>query len=349
MATTTIPTLPSFSSSSVVVDTTVIDSFATTYCEGNPASPSLRVADFFYSYLPLSSFDQVFQSNGSLTAYTLAQLLGNLYVSGYFGGIWLTGILFPGSAQTDVSGASLSFVDEIARFAKGPYSKGDAAAGDWLTWLQRLLGWILGDPGSQCLVTYCGNEISFAQNPPSSAMLMDRLSDHLTYMVSLCGYDLGFLLQMFAQMPWGLYKFSTGQCLLDFSSTSVDLATDLLGNWSGVIPNLLNPAPGTPWTALQSIMQEKGVTCVPWGEDVWELLLAQTNLTGSGFIELFNLGVKYQLLAQTITLAEMYALANLDDATGQLALILEACFVLWTGAFVIGRFSGNTSQPTVNC
>lgn len=281
----------------------------------------------------------------------MPQLLGNLYVSGYFGGIWLTGILFPGSGQTDVSGASISFVDEIARFAKGSYSKGDAAAVDWLTWLEQFVGSILGDAGSQWLMDFCGNEISFAQNA-SSGDLLAGLLDRLKRMVSLCGYDLGFLLQMFAQMPWGLYNFSTGQCLLDFSSTSVDIATDLLGKWSGVIPNLLQPPLAPPWNVLWAelqAMQASGVTCVPWGEDVWEFLLTQTNLTGNGFTELFNLGVKYQLLAQTITLAEMYAWGNQDTHTGRLAVILEACFVLWTGAFLSGRFSGNANQPMINC
>ncbi len=84
---------------------------------------------------------------------------------------------------------------------------------------------------------------------------------------------------------------------------------------------------------------------------IWSFLLGQAKdktLCGN-YANLFKLGVEYQLLAQSVTLGEMYAWGNKDATTGRLAIVLEVCMILWTGAFVLGRKSGKPDQPSINC
>jgi len=347
MATVQIPEYPVFSSTAIEVDQTVLNSFATAYCAANPSATMGADPDFFYRYLPLESIELVFQPTGSTD--TLAQLLGNVYVSGYFGGAWLRGILFGDNGQSNGKAAAASFVRDIRSLADGADLK-DAAARNSVGWMVGFIESILADVGSQALADDCGSDIAFAQGA-SDTDVLNALPDHLWRMVCLCGYNLGFLLEMIKDTPPGvtLYTINQGGCLLDFSSPDVDIATQLLGNWNGVVPYLLQSPPASDrWSALQA-MQTVAVKCEPFGVGVWKYLLKQTSLTGSGYATLFALGVKYQLLAQTITLAEMSAWANQDAGLARLALVLEACFTVWTGGFLIGRFWCNTGQPAIDC
>jgi hypothetical protein len=108
------------------------------------------------------------------------------------------------------------------------------------------------------------------------------------------------------------------------------------------------PPPDTRWSEL-SKKQTAAANQKYWGEVVWKFLLSEGMPTSADYETLCDLGVKYQLLAQTIALAEMSAWADQDSGTGRLAVNLEVCFLLWTGSFLIGRFFGNADLPKISC
>jgi len=120
---------------------------------------------------------------------------------------------------------------------------------------------------------------------------------------------------------------------------------DMFTQWSGAVQDLLH-TPNSRWSQMQQ-MQTDAVLCELAGTLRWSELVAK--VATDDYASLFDLGVKYQLVAQSITLAEMYAFANQDAVTGALAVTLEACFVAWTGAYFIGLLYDKTAQPSINC
>jgi hypothetical protein len=341
VATVNLPSYTVPSTPLIEVSQTVLNSFATIYCQGTTTPSPI---DFFYGYLPLASFDQVFVSSGNPSDPTLAQMLGNLYVSGYFGGQWLTGLLSPPSGPSSSGGRSLSSTDSIGALKACWENK---VTKDLWKWILA----VLADGGGAYLVTTCEEELKFAKSLPDH--LYDGLLERISPLAYLCGYDLGFLKGMVADKPTSvtLCEYSTGKCLLDFSSSSIVTPTSLLVEWNSVITNLLNPPKGnSSWAELVKI-QSDAAGQEGTGEGVWGILLATANqkTLDAGYANLFKLGVEYQLLAQTITLGEMSAWINNDAETGRLAVILEVCLVLWTGAFVLGRMSGKVDQPSISC
>ena len=68
----------------VTIDKGLIEIFAQQYV--NEEGEGRTDAEFFLGYLPLKTADMLCSGSGN---YETARLLGNLYVSGYFGGIWL--------------------------------------------------------------------------------------------------------------------------------------------------------------------------------------------------------------------------------------------------------------------
>ncbi len=78
-----IPSMPLQTSSVIRVDGPTVEEFQCTECED---------ADFFYGALPAATFDALVPAP---SAQRRSKLLGNLLVSGYFGGIYLRGAISP--------------------------------------------------------------------------------------------------------------------------------------------------------------------------------------------------------------------------------------------------------------
>jgi len=86
-----LPPYPFWPNDAYVVDLAVMEELGTAYCAAHPNDASDE--DFFYGELPMASFNLFYP--GDAPPLAAEPVMGDLYISGYFGGLWLKDELSP--------------------------------------------------------------------------------------------------------------------------------------------------------------------------------------------------------------------------------------------------------------
>jgi hypothetical protein len=287
------------------VDETRIAGVATEYCASEGADASS--ADFFLGALPVRAFELLCEVAPHDPLVT--QLFGDLYISGYFGGIWLRDAMST-SRETGRSfdaGEADPFVFEI----------------------------LVKSTADRILLARDGNDASVL----SSA----RLS--LPFLLFIYGYNYGYIEVALENPPEGSVPpedlLHCGD-LVDCESSAVDSIG--LERYRSALEQLANP-PDWRWKEMSRLLPRWGESSVDSGREVWERILERSSFSESSYETLLELSVGFLLVSDVTVLAGMTAWADREPETGRHAALLQAGLVVWAGSYFLG-LSGSAPPGT---
>ena len=271
---------------------------------GDPADG----ARFFFGDLAVGSLDAL--AGVDLTPEDARVQLGNLAVSGYFGGIWLRDNLreAPDAAAPDVTA-------------------GDMTAGVDLT--ASTIGIRIFDALATGLM-----------GAASSPGFLARTAAHASVpvLLALYGYNRGYLDVLLENPPPGVPSMRdtlTCEGFLDCNSTAfpVDIGT----RYDAALGLLDNP-PSFAWQEMRlwTALLE-GATGA--GRGVWEAIAGVGGFSPASYRALVELSSAYLMISKGAVLASMLGYAGGDTAVARSSLRLQAGLWIWSGAYFAGLAS----------
>ena len=315
-----IPAVPLPRLTAIEISAAALDAVA---CEACSAGQAPDEARFFSGDLPLQSIDAILAGKwGDGSAALPTSALGNLFVSGYFGGIYLRGELAsvgagrPAPDQTPIAGAlaslgggALASIDEIAagltRVARsGTDDEVRTAAGAWAVVLAAIQGYNRG---------YL--EVAVANPPPGVAVDPARLD-----------------------------------CLSFFDCRSDVLPLAALDGLDAQRRALAAP-PDAVWAAWADVVNGIGAASVSGGSGVWTTLLSHAGFNESSYDAIIDLSVGFLEVTQAAMLTDLAAVAGGDAEVGRRGLMATAGLVVWAGSYFAGLASPlvDGTRPLLRC
>lgn len=312
-----LPPYPWVANETFVVDEAAVEARAQTYCAAEGAAAD--GVDFYFGYLPQRAFDDLCLAD----APQIDALLGDLYVSGYFGGLWLRDALsgapreaagalpIPGGARGGALDAAV--IRALARAAGGQVDRASA-----------------GGDGEVVLA-------SRAALPP---------------LLELYGYNLGYIEVVLEHPPAGVTPqvgaLSCGEGFLDCGSDANDLA--VLEALSPALGSIASP-PGPRWRRVGALVDRYGIPAVEDGAAVWEDILAEDDLSAAAYLPLIDVSVGFLMVTEAAVLAAATAWGDGDPAAARCGLLLEAGLTVWSGSYFMGLASDDPpgTFPGLSC
>ncbi len=314
-ATVTLPPYPFAETQSIVVDESAIAAEGGTYCRD--ARAAATAVEFYLGTLPLTSIDALCSD---APAYPGAQSrLGSLYVSGYFGGVWLRDSLMASGAR------------ERAR-TKAPGTTG------------------LGEIVFTALSNLADDRLALARQGEDEA-LIDSARATLPLLLTLFGYNLGYLEVAAENPPPGVPTSPsaiTCDGFLDCRGTAVDLAT--LDRYRSALRAITAP-PSDAWAEVAGLVERFGEGSVSAGRGVWEDILGGSSIAPSAYGPLLDLSAGYLLVSEAAVLANATAFAEADAGAARCGALVETGLVIWSGSYFEGLASSAApgTFPTLAC
>ena len=308
-----IPAYPFWPNPAFVVDEDRIASLASTSCEATEPSS----AAFFLGDLPMGSLDLLCLSAlGDPDAPPAEVLLGDLYISGYFGGVWLRDSMEGGPGHGHEGEAPVGFEQSIF----------DALA----TAASGLVG--TGRHGSD-----------------ASVLSGARLSVPLFLL--LYGYNFGYIEVALENPPEGtppVEDLLVCDGFLDCESPGIEL--EALERFDFAHDRILSP-PTFRWAKMADLVEIWGEGSVESGRAVWEEILERGAFSSSAYELLLELSASYLLVSEAAVLSGMTAWADADPASGRCGALLQAGLLVWSGSYFLGLTSSvpEGTFPQIRC
>lgn len=328
--TVSLPPVPVREGRSFAVSTGTISTIADRYVTsgGDPADS----ARFFFGDLAVSSLDALASKGGQ--PQQVRTDMGNLVVSGYFGGIWLRDNLrgAPASPSSAAPGLNLPAPNPLPPNPLPPNPLSASAIGI-------------------NLFDAVASGITAAAVSPAPWIATAAAHASVPVLLALYGYNRGYLDVLLDNPPPGVASMrDTLQCngFLDCHSTAFPLQT--AGRYDAGLSQLASPTTlgwleMAAWsTALQAATGA--------GRFVWSAIAAAGTFSPSSYAALVDLSSAYLMVTKTAVLAAMTAAADGDVETARSALLLEAGLFLWSGSYFAGLASdaprGTLPAVTIN-
>ncbi|MBZ0271861.1 hypothetical protein K8I61_07470 [bacterium] len=293
-----LPPYPFWPNDAFVIDETFMEDLATAYCAAH--GDDTNAQEFFLGALPMDSFDLVFDSGAPATPETL---MGDLYISGYFGGLWLRDVL------------------------AGPGQK--ARGGDPFAGLRLPFDWMAG---------WIAARLDDAAGA-GDAGAIESARRRIGVMLALYAYNLGYLEQIIehppagSEPPSGALTCVPGQ-LLD--CVGPDLPWAFLARYDDAIIKLRLPL-NDAWSAMNALT-ENAAFFVEQGRAVWETIPLD-NLTAGDYARLVDLSIDFLLASKAAALGAMTAYADARPAEARHSLRVSAGMAAWGGSYFLGLAS----------
>ena len=306
-----IPPYPFWQNDAFRVDQDQVEDLATEYCFEH-SEPSSE--DFFFGWLPMRSFDRLFAPGTSKT--DNKTLLGNLYLSGFFGGVWLKPVLFPATPGDDSS-------------LKGSF--------DNLKWIFDLL------------VSQTGRQTRIARDGTDEDVLA-AAHNHIYVLIYIYAYNRGYLEQIIAHPPSGTpfledWLVCQDEQLLD--CTSAQVVFPFLDRYNSALDKLL-VMPNARWEQMASLAHN-ATWFVDQGAGVWEVIDISM-MSENDYRLLVGLSLNFLLASKVSVLGNMTAWADEQPAQGRYSLMIDSGMLLWAGSYVMGLLPSTGDQlPELIC
>jgi hypothetical protein len=301
-----VPPYPFWPNDAFRVDEGHIEDLATAYC-ADPDVDAPASADFFFGWLPLRSFDLFFDDD----APAADVLLGNLYLSGYFGGVWL------------------------AEALQGELPKGRAPD------ILRVV--------FQALAAMTLRQTEAAAHGDDAAVL-DAAHTHIFPLLAIYAYNRGYLEQIIANPPPGVaplegWLVCGERGLLDCTSDLVGFA--FLDRSDAALDALADP-PTDRWAQMAALVTH-AEPLVDKGAAVWEVIDISL-LSETDYRLLVKLSLDFLLASKVSVLGNMTAWADRLAAEGRRTLLVDSGMMLWSGAYFMGLMGGSgDALPELVC
>lgn len=301
----TLPDYPYWPNDALQIDEEHLVDLATAYCAEAGAAADDR--DFFLGVLPLAAFDRF--CDGETAP---AVLRGDMYLSGYFGGLWLRDELF----------------------------RAEEKAGDYPL-LKPLFNWLTARLGDLDLLLSAGE----------TQAIIDRARGGLPLWLIGFGYNRGYLDEVYVNPPAGFGPPELNMDCADdlaLDCTSPDVALTVLDNYRAALPLLRDP-PNDVWAEMADLarLAELGIGS---GELVWSTIPTE-RMDEPEYQQMIDLSVGFLLVLEAVTLGQMTAWAEESVDDGACALLLESGAVTWTFSYMMGvsSFAPPGLFPHVTC
>ena len=307
-----LPMIPAREGRSFAVSTGAISAVAQRYAaSGGDPSDTPR---FFFGDLAVQSLDALAAEDPQPEQ--VRDQLGNLVVSGYFGGIWLRDNLREAPASP---GTATPPPNTPTSNAPAPNPLSPSAIGI-------------------SLFDAVASGLTAAAASPSPWIATAAAHASVPVLLALYGYNRGYLDVLLDNPPPGVASLrDTLQCngFLDCRSPAFPLQS--AGRYDAALTNVTDPV-GLGWlemAAWSAVLQS--VTGA--GRFVWGAIAAAGSFSPSSYTALVELSTAYLMVTKTAVLAAMTAAAEGDAATARNALLLEAGLFMWSGSYFAGLAS----------
>lgn len=303
-----LPPMPVVSGRSFSVSQSAITRAATAYV-GSGGDPADNTR-FFFGDLAVTSLNGL--ADPSSTPGDVRTGLGNLAVSGYFGGIWLRDNLRDGSVTGPRTASRIGTVNASALAIK------------------------LFDGLASGLV-----------GAASGPGWMVRAAAHASVpvLLALYGYNRGYLQVILENPPPGVPSMQqTLSCngFLDCNSTAFPLG--IATRYDSALSQLADPHSGR-WREMAMWARVlEGATNA--GRSVWESIAAAGAFLPKSYAALVDLSSAYLMVSKAAVLSSMLAAADGDTAMGRSALRLQAGLWMWSGSY-FGGLASNAPAGTM--
>lgn len=303
VVTVDLPPMPVTKTRAYTVSQPAITDAATRYVAagGDPAD----APRFFFGDLATGSLDTL--ASRTLTRDQVRVEMGNLAVSGYFGGIWLRDNLRP--TQTARAGAE----------------SGGVVSAIGLRMFSVLAGGLSGM-----------SDVPLLARPVAHASV--------PVLLALYGYNKGYLEYILDNPPAGVPSMKdtlTCNGFLACNSSLVDL--EIANRYDGALVDLADP-PTLRWAEMKVWTSLLAATTGA-GKFVWKIIGAG-GFSPTSYSALVDLSSAYLMISKAATLASMQAYANRDTDLASSALLLQAGLWMWSGAYFSGLAS-NAPRGTI--
>ena len=303
-----LPPMPVSKTRAYTVSQPAITDAATAYVAagGDPAdSPR-----FFFGDLATSSLDIL--ASRSLTRDQVRVEMGNLAVSGYFGGIWLR--------------------DNLR--AEPPQPGQPVRAGSQT-------GGVVSAIGLRMF-----SQLVAGLSTVSKVPLISSLTAHASVpvLLALYGYNKGYLEYLLDNPPAGVPSMRdtlTCKGFLDCNSSLVKL--EIANRYDGALVDLAHP-PTLRWAEMKLWSSALELTTGA-GSFVWKIIGAG-GFSPTSYASLVDLSSAYLMISKAATLASMQSYADRDRELASAALLLQGGLWMWSGAYFSGLAS-NAPRGTI--
>ncbi|HOO70690.1 MAG TPA: hypothetical protein PK926_02935 [Spirochaetota bacterium] len=315
---------PYWDNSAIDIDENFINSFAEDYCD--LVGDDVDVLEFIAGNLPLASVDECCQF--SQTKESMAKYLGNMYISGYYGGVWLRDVLFSNTGDVqpgDLVGAIMEILPDLLKNIT-------EMGGDKLVF--------------KTLAAAVGNVVDISLDGSSSQVItMSYLS--INPFLMIYGYDYGYYYYLLDNPPEGLSSVTSPlqtESFIDCSMNGIELVT--LNKYKPVLDDLLNPkywnvcnATDMRWTEMNAAMNLVGKGSTAVGELVWDIIMSNDEMFEDAYLPLLDLSARFMLVSELTLLPTMKCYAERDIEAGRCGLLQEGCMMTWLVGYVMGLAS----------
>lgn len=301
-----LPGLPFGKASSFAVDPVALDEIACAECEA-AASEERAVDDalFFYGDLPLASVDELHRGGDTRSQ------LGQMFVSGYFGGLYLR--------------------DNLASIGAGSGSGGDSDT-------ER-------DPFEEAVQSFIGGATHSALDSTIGGLLhtvrygspeaVQALSGLLAPVMALIhGYNRGYLQVAIENPPPGAAVPDPLSCTAFFSCRTSSLPIEALVELAPVAAELDEPT-DPQRERLSGQLHAAGLDAVDGGRDVWEGLLGGADFDPSAYDAIIDLSYGFLQVTEVALLGVFEGAAG-NASAGRSGVVAAAALLLWSGSYFLG-------------
>lgn len=303
-----LPQMPVSSGRSFTVSADALDHAAQEYVDsGKDPADAPR---FFFGELAVGSLERL--ADPEVTPGQIKDDLGNLTVSGYFGGVWLRDNLRP--------------AEPVAEPVAEP---GVPAAGDTdLTASTLAIG--MFDALSAGLTGVAASGSGWITTTAA------RIT--VPVLLALYGYNRGYLEYLLENPPVGTASMrDTLACSGFLGCSSSAFPLDLESRYDAALAKLDSP-PSIGWWEMKawSALLENATGA---GRSVWQTIAGQGGFSPASYQALVDLSSAYLMVSKAAVLSAMLAAADGDADTAVASLRLQAGLWMWSGSYFGGLAS----------
>ncbi len=344
-ASVTVPGVtPFWDNDHIKIDESLINCFAEKYC--SKYGTGSTALEFIGGYLPLSTVDEFCLTSDescqtSIDKTKMSKYLGNMYVSGFYGGVWLRDKLR----------------DELSRNPYGvqPDDIKDILKEMMSDAMKVIMSWRTDELFFNGIADLAGSKVDTSLNdklPPAVVRTANRLS--IGTLMMMYGYNYGYYFYLIENPPDGVPPADGPLICNSFMNCSMEsIQLETLNDYKKLVQNDLHhpkwwqfwSPTAWRWCIVHGKMIYHRTVTVKSGRKVWSLILKDQDLSEKAYWHLIDLSARFMLVSELSLLPTIKGYTEKDTAAGRCGLLQEAGMIVWLGGYMLGASSEPSDIP----